>query len=110
MLGARKLFRMIYGMHISTLQLHHLAKLVECFSGPYEFSCEGLAFRDRMRCPTELKHPRRQFETEFAQIVRALVSQYLENLNNFQSISDVPAKGLVHIGNQGNHRLTHTLA
>ncbi len=60
--------------------------------------------------PPKKKHPCRQMEAEFAQILRSTAVQDLDALLDFERIAYHMAEWLAHVGDERNHLLAHALA
>src|ERR1700686_3123983 len=60
--------RIVDRAHVASLQLGHLTKPFEGFSGGDDLLGELFALGYRLRRAAEIKHPSRQLKTQFAQI------------------------------------------
>src|SRR5208282_3573265 len=94
---ARKFARIVERVDVPTLQGNHLAKLLQRLAGDDELLGIQLALRHGIRGSAEVKHPAREFETQFSKIVRPASAQDIEDLDHFKRIADVRSERLIHI-------------
>src|SRR5208282_630767 len=75
--------------NVSTLQGNHLAELLQRFARGDELLGIQLALRHGIGGSAQVKHPSREFETQFFKIVRPASTKDLEDLDHFERIPNV---------------------
>src|ERR1700691_3555541 len=102
--------RIVDHTDISSLELYHLAESLKGFAGCDDLLGEQFPFRNCLRRGAEKKHPCRQIEAEFAQILGSTTVQNFNALLHFERIAYHMAERLAHVGDERSHPLAHALA
>ena len=90
----------------STIWRNFSSAWPDCMSS----SASCFRFTDRARASAQMKHPCGEFEAKLAQIFRAPPAQHIEALLDLERVADAQPQRLVHVGDQRDHFLAHSLA
>jgi len=100
---ARKFVRIVEGADVSSLQGNHPAKRFERLPRDYQPLGLQLALGDGIRSSAQMKHPAREFKTQFPEVVRPAPTQDVEHLDDFKRISYMRSERLIHVRDQCDH-------